>query len=259
MSKGKILLDAGHYAKRNQSPAVPEYYESERMWMLHRMLQARLELLGFDVAVTREKQAKDLSVTARGKMAEGYDLMLSLHSNAEDSGTVDRVVIYEPVDASDEHTQFALTAAKTISQVMGTSDPSAVKRRANSAGKDYYGVMRGAGDVGCGARFIIEHSFHTNEAAAKFLLKDENLAKLAQAEAELISDFFTGQQPLLVRGSRGSAVERLQRLLNELGAGLAVDGIFGSNTEDAVENFQKEISLKVDGKVGPETWGALLA
>lgn len=112
MSKGKILLDAGHYAKRNQSPAVPEYYESERMWMLHRMLQARLELLGFDVAVTREEQAKDLSVTARGKMAEGYDLMLSLHSNAEDSGTVDRVVIYEPVDASDEHTQFALTRQK---------------------------------------------------------------------------------------------------------------------------------------------------
>ena len=35
------------------------------------LTKAFSEVLGFDVAVTREEQAKDLSVTARGKMAEG--------------------------------------------------------------------------------------------------------------------------------------------------------------------------------------------
>ena len=31
----KICLDAGHYAKYNRSPVVPEYYESVMNWKLH--------------------------------------------------------------------------------------------------------------------------------------------------------------------------------------------------------------------------------
>ena len=53
-------------------------------------------------------------------------------------------------------------------------------------------------------------------------------------------------------GSRGEEVKTLQRLLN-----VAVDGIFGPNTEEAVVAFQKAAGLKVDGIVGPKTWDAL--
>lgn len=35
------------------------------------------------------------------------------------------------------------------------------------------------------------------------------------------------------------------------------DGIFGPNTKAAVEQFQTDSSIAVDGIVGPETWGAL--
>ena len=60
-------------------------------------------------------------------------------------------------------------------------------------------------------------------------------------------------------GSTGSAVSKLQTVLNEHGYDLAVDGIFGVKTQAAVRDYQKKNSLKLDGIAGPETWGSLLA
>lgn len=59
-------------------------------------------------------------------------------------------------------------------------------------------------------------------------------------------------------GSTGSAVSKLQTVLNEHGYGLAVDGIFGEKTRAAVRDYQKRYNLKLDGIAGPETWGSLL-
>ena len=58
----RALLDAGHYGKRNRSPCVFAYYESEAMWKLHLALKKALEEGYEDVKVdiTREEQAKDL-------------------------------------------------------------------------------------------------------------------------------------------------------------------------------------------------------
>jgi len=65
-------------------------------------------------------------------------------------------------------------------------------------------------------------------------------------------------RPTLRSGARGTAVSELQTLLNlKNGAGLKVDGIFGSNTLSAVKSFQKSRGLVVDGIVGPKTWAAL--
>lgn len=58
--------------------------------------------------------------------------------------------------------------------------------------------------------------------------------------------------PLLRHGSRGPAVRHLQELLE-----IAVDGAFGNDTLAAVRTFQVARGLKVDGKVGPQTWTAL--
>lgn len=60
------------------------------------------------------------------------------------------------------------------------------------------------------------------------------------------------------KGSKGSDVKTLQTMLNAVdNAGLDVDGIFGSGTEKAVKNFQKDQKLTVDGIVGKNTWSAL--
>ena len=58
-------------------------------------------------------------------------------------------------------------------------------------------------------------------------------------------------------GSKGSDVTELQKLLNNNGYNLSVDGIFGNQTMSAVKDYQKKNSLTVDGIVGNNTWGAL--
>lgn len=65
--------------------------------------------------------------------------------------------------------------------------------------------------------------------------------------------------PQLSTGSTGSAVRRLQEALNDtIGAGLVVDGVFGSKTHNAVTAFQSRYGLGVDGIVGPKTWTGLV-
>lgn len=61
----------------------------------------------------------------------------------------------------------------------------------------------------------------------------------------------------LKSGSSGSKVRELQELLNKQGYNLAVDGVYGSATQNAVRKYQKANGLGVDGIVGDETWGKL--
>jgi len=53
-------------------------------------------------------------------------------------------------------------------------------------------------------------------------------------------------------------VRSLQYLLRARGAGIAVDGVFGSGTKAAVVAFQRSRHLRVDGVVGPQTWTSLI-
>jgi peptidoglycan hydrolase-like protein with peptidoglycan-binding domain len=65
--------------------------------------------------------------------------------------------------------------------------------------------------------------------------------------------------PLVRSGNTGERVYAVQYLLNQqIGAGLATDGIFGSKTKAAVEAFQKKEKLPADGIVGPMTWPKLI-
>jgi peptidoglycan hydrolase-like protein with peptidoglycan-binding domain len=58
----------------------------------------------------------------------------------------------------------------------------------------------------------------------------------------------------------GEDVRFLQNKLKEFGIFREkVDGFFGQNTLMAVTNFQRKVSIKPDGMVGPLTWSQLLA
>jgi peptidoglycan hydrolase-like protein with peptidoglycan-binding domain len=65
-------------------------------------------------------------------------------------------------------------------------------------------------------------------------------------------------QPTIGPGATGAVVRRLQRALRRTpDLGLVVDGIFSSQVETAVREFQQGAGLVVDGIVGPLTWDAL--
>lgn len=64
---------------------------------------------------------------------------------------------------------------------------------------------------------------------------------------------------ILMKGSKGSDVKKLQSSLNKQKAKppLAEDGIFGPKTLEAVKAFQKKVDQKPDGKAGDLTLAAL--
>lgn len=72
------------------------------------------------------------------------------------------------------------------------------------------------------------------------------------------TDFATGQPILdmytLRKGDTGQQVRALQKILG----GLEVDGDFGPLTKAAVEAYQRQYKLEVDGICGPKTWAILL-
>lgn len=59
------------------------------------------------------------------------------------------------------------------------------------------------------------------------------------------------------RGSQGAVVKTVQRRLVQHGHPLPINGRFGPRTQAAVEAFQLQNHLKVDGWVGRSTWAAL--
>ena len=63
---------------------------------------------------------------------------------------------------------------------------------------------------------------------------------------------------VLKRGSRGDEVVTLQKKLKQWGYyDGAVDGVYGSGTEKAVQYFQRKNGLTADGVVGAKTAAAL--
>lgn len=69
---------------------------------------------------------------------------------------------------------------------------------------------------------------------------------------------FLPPYPTLRQGDRGTYVRLMQSLLesNLIPVG-GIDGIFGPNTLSAVKSFQESRGLAVDGIVGSNTWNAL--
>ena len=190
MSK-KICLDAGHVgSKYNQSPVVKTYYESAMVWALHLKLKAQLEARGFQVVTTRASIGTDLGVYERGTASKGCDVFISLHSNACGTESVDYPVVYRAYDNKNNVDTLALKLAKKVGELMGTTQAGRTATRKNSSGGEYYGVLRGARAVGTPHYMLIEHSFHTNTKATKWLSKDANLDKLAVAEADILAEFF---------------------------------------------------------------------
>ena len=70
----------------------------------------------------------------------------------------------------------------------------------------------------------------------------------------------TSTKATIRQGSKGADVAELQTALRALGYGLGpcgIDGDYGRATKAAVEQFQLEHGLGVDGICGPKTWAAV--
>ncbi|WP_347551261.1 NlpC/P60 family protein [Pseudalkalibacillus hwajinpoensis] len=90
------------------------------------------------------------------------------------------------------------------------------------------------------------------------VLSEGVFAKADSEDIEQNDSSSSSETAVLDKGDRGQDVSELQTELESLGYyTYNLDGIFGQITEDAVEDYQADQGLTVDGEAGPEVMAAL--
>ena len=84
------------------------------------------------------------------------------------------------------------------------------------------------------------------------------LALAAMAPGTAAAGLSTAAFPNQSLGNRGADVRAIQGLLRAHGSTIAVDGIFGATTRDAVKAFQTSKGLSATGIVRDTTWAKLI-
>lgn len=178
----KVMIDPGHGPGCVNSGSNG-YREVTGMWKLSCYLKAALERCGVTAALTRAEGA-DPTVIDRGAKAKGYGIFISEHSNAANGVARGCECYYSVKRTGDKAYAAALSGASAA--LMGNADRGA-KIRYNSANTaDYYGVIRGAVEAGCPHVFLAETGFHDNVQDEAFLLQDDNIKLLAEAQANIL-------------------------------------------------------------------------
>ena len=146
-------------------------------------LKPALEKYGFKVDMTRSDIWQNPSLKTRGFMARGYDLLLSVHSNAA-GGNVRGVEVWDSTNPKESCKALGDKICAYVSNALGTPNRG-TKYRRNNNGSNYYGILR----LGYAKKnMIVEHVFHDNLQDATVYRK--NLDKTANAVAKAIAEFY---------------------------------------------------------------------
>lgn len=152
----------------------------------------------------------------------------------------------------------------------------------NLATNVYNNLIKGTDQIGRGVKTLdvgvlsnvncpstlIEAGFMTNLREAQFMInpifQTEVGEETCQGVCEYLNTSYINRSSLqnyqtIRQGDSNNFVYLLQFILkNDYGFNLAVDGIFGNKTANAVRQFQTTNGLTADGIVGPNTWRFLL-
>ena len=89
----KVMIEPGH-APGNQNKGPAGYREFEGVWKISTYLKEILQAKGIQADFTRTWE-QDPESYARGQKAEGYDLFISEHTNANEGKTRGVEVFYD--------------------------------------------------------------------------------------------------------------------------------------------------------------------
>ena len=195
----KVMIDPGHYsAIVNQSPVDPTYFESATVWKLGSYLMDSLRKYGVLVGSTRTNIDENPPLVDRGRMASGYDLFVSVHTNATGNSQGSEVANW-PVcftQVSGASTEIGERIGKALMPLFNATKYECYSV-ANAQGTDYYGVLRGAAEVGVPG-LIVEHGFHTCKADVELLKDDAFLRLLADTDAQTIVAYLKEKEGQIV-------------------------------------------------------------
>lgn len=207
-----IVVDAGHTANYNVG-SVSGYNEGD--WAYKQMLYdaEAYRAAGFTVITTRG-QYENPGLVSRGQIAvqnaTGYRdvVFISNHTNATPNGSTTasgvNACTSQYLSQANTNLIYAMmtAVAETMNQGTGITyvRDEIFAKPLNSAGADWYGVIRGAvngatssAEAAQGAvqyAFILEHGFHTNPVECAFLMDNDNCKAIAAAKANALTQYF---------------------------------------------------------------------
>ena len=189
----KVKVDPGHAGYYNAGYRGTGYWESKRVWKLSNYLTPYLnDYPGIVATMTKKSLYEDPQVYERGKKAKGNDLFISIHSNSSTSRYTDyplAIVSYSKRQLYNVAQPLGKKLAEQVRKTMKTRQQAQVWVKQQSDGRDWYGVVRGSSDVNVPG-IILEHSFHSNKTMATWLMSNNNLKRMAKAEAKIIASYY---------------------------------------------------------------------
>lgn len=207
-------------------------------------------------------EVQDVSISTRVVRTNraGVSLVVTFAYNASGNGTTFNSaqgieVYYSPYNSYSNQSRL-------LSQDVYNKVKEFTGRPGRKVGTLSVGMLS---NVRCPAT-LIEAGFMTNFVEAKLMLNPTFVLNVGEGACAGVCEYLNvpyvernlSNYPTLRQGSRGGFVVALQYLLNQYGYNLSTDGIFGSGTAKAVQQFQTNNNLTLDGIVGRNTWQALL-
>lgn len=126
---------------------------------------------------------------------------------------------------------------------------------------DHTGIFHSWKDKSTGRFYAFEGNteFGNNSDGGKVMRRERSISLVkAFVSPKVLNDTIAAPHAdTLQKGDRGSDVAFFQKLLWQLQYTIAVDGIFGPQTQAAVKQFQRKHFLKVTGTVSPGVLGAM--
>lgn len=198
----KIILDPGHGAGKASNRGSLIGNEGDNNFYMAEEIKKALEPYEVQVDTTRKKITDNPSLTERSKAGEGYDVFLSLHTNAY-NGKAKGSEVFRSL----EHNNASnIALAKLINDKVAKYFVNrGVKTRAypNTNNLNYYGVMRynKAKHV-----FLGEFGFHDNKDDIKVIINKRK--EIAQAVAQAFIQHFNLK--LKPTENKGNKLYRIQ-------------------------------------------------
>lgn len=178
----KIMLDAGHGKGSAYNRGSHFGNEGDNNFKFSLYLKKELENFGFEVGLTRpyEEIGSNEDLYRRGSLGSGYDLFLSLHTNA---GGGTGVEIFNSNIKGDKTLASRLCAV--LSDVQGIKNRGVKYKTLDGSSLDWYGVLRhNKAKTG----MLIEHCFHDNYNECNWYY--ENMQTIAKTEAKCIAEYY---------------------------------------------------------------------
>lgn len=268
----KLALTAGHYLGTPGKRCLKSIDPNEtKEWELNNRIADMIENLlsqyeGIEILRTDDTTGhKEIELEDRVSAANKFnaDFYLSVHHNAGiNGGSGGGIVnyIYTRASAASAEWQkelydelIALTGLKgNRSQPLARANFYEVKYTSMPAVLMELGFMDSTSD--CPVILTDEFAARVAQACVNIIVKKANLQKKTNPAPTPKPTPAPAPTTLLKKGSEGEKVERLQNLLNLLGYYCGnSDGVFGTNTENAVKNFQTAYRTSADGIYGPNS------